>query len=87
MTYLHANEFADRTNLPLKFIKRACKAGQIPHIRIGNKYLLDDELALAALLEIQKQNCPAEVKPSRESTKEAKSFLEGLKNLRKEATV
>lgn len=79
--YMHANEFAAKTKLPLSFVKRACREGKIPHLSCGNAYLLNEETALKAIQELEKESCTKR-EPLRLSN--TGSFSEELKLLRKE---
>ena len=43
--FLISREFARESGLPLKFVRKLCRAGTIPHINVGSSYYIDAESA------------------------------------------
>lgn len=85
MAFLHANEFAAKSGLPLRMVKRLCKDGKLPHLMCGRNYLVDEDVGGAALKDLQMAQCdvtpPEPIKPV---LVKKGSFLAEIKALRKE---
>ena len=62
---LNAREFCEKTNFPLKYIRRLCRQNLIPNWNTGSQYLLDEEETMKALAALRNTRVKMPVKPSR----------------------
>lgn len=72
--FLKPLEFAEKTNLPLKLVRRMCLKNQIPNIKSGNKYFIEADGAEKVI----KEMASAPLK------KESTDYIGNLRKLRKE---
>lgn len=73
---LNAREFCEKTNFPLKYIRRLCRQNLIPNWNTGSQYLLDEEEAMKVLAALRDTRIKMPVKSSRAGS----AVLPGVKH-------
>lgn len=72
--FLISREFARESGLPLKFVRKLCRGGAIPHINVGSSYYIDVDGAKKRIVEMAQEGI----------NKSSSNYLETVEALQRE---
>lgn len=72
--FLISREFARESGLPLKFVRKLCRGGTIPHINVGSSYYIDVDGAKKKIVEMAQEGI----------SKNPTSYIETVEALQRE---